>query len=542
MAAVEVTELKVEADGRWAAIWTRVARAVTARGGVFALAGIVLGSFAYRLYVARICSLWLDEVNTYVDSFKSWPVVLEGSTREQPPLMYVVVKAVSAIFGTSDAGIRAVSLFFGCVLLVAAYELCLELGLTVGRSLLVVATLALSPFFIRHATEARQYAMVSALVTLATTRALRLLRGRVRVGDLVGFVGCASAGAYTHYFGLGYAVALLATVTIGIAPAWRQSSLPRRGLLVGMLSLLAVVLWFIAKRAASLAQHYAVGHSGARAWPAFNLGLMEVLSAQFSFLANVTWSFWIEPYLALVGIVLLSWRLRGFARLLPLGLGLSPCVGLLFISAEHFIAPRYVAPSAIWYHLGACVALFAAFDRLRGVLPRVGRAALLAPLVAGLALFGVLGARFHEYPVGFGAGIEDYRGLQRYFLKNLAGDTALVGYFGSYGELFFGKVYPIGSRPIRLENFRPVPGIDHYLVVEIHVDHPVRRRRLEALVAKKFGLSVEEWRSLPLLPLPHSIYQSAVHARIVTFRGDPKAQQPKKRRPRHPPETGPSTP
>ncbi|MEO6602025.1 MAG: glycosyltransferase family 39 protein [Polyangiaceae bacterium] len=528
MAAVEVTRPEVGDNKRWATILTSVARAVTARRGVFALACIVLASLAYRVHVARVCSFWLDEVDTHLKSLKPWSVVLQGPTRENPPLMYVLVKGAIGIFGASELGVRAVSLFFGCILLVAAYELCLELGLPVGRALLVVATLALSPFFIRHTTEARQYAIFSACITLATTRALRLLAGKVRAGDLAGFVVCASAAAYTQYFGLAYSLALLGAVIVGIAPAWKQSSPSRRAALVGMLTVLGVVLGFIAVRAASLGRHYAVGTGGAHEWQAFNLSLVRAFTEEFSFLGNHTWSLWIEPCLAVIGIVLLSWRLRGVARLLPVGLGLSPCAAVLFVSAEHFIAPRYVAPSAVWYHLGACVALFAAIDQLRRLLPTRGRSALLAPVVASLALAGLLGARLREYPDGFGAGTDDYRGLQRYFLSNLAGDTAFVGYNGFFGELLFGNEYSVGSRPIRLEKFRAVPGIDRYLVVEIHVDDE-RRRELERLVEKKFGLSVQEWRSLPLVPTPHSTYQPAVLARIVHFHSDVAPHRGKKR-------------
>ena len=502
-----------------------------ARRGALALVCIVLASLAFRLHVSRECSLWLDEVATHLDGLKPWPVVLHGPEREHPPLMFVLVKVTLGLLGTSETAVRAVSLFFGCVLLVAAHELCLELGLSVKRALIVVATLALDPFFIRHATEARQYAMLAALVTLATTRTLRLLRGPLRIPDVAGFAASALAAAYTQYFGLAYGLALLGGIVIGIAPGWKQSSLRQRFGLVALLGAFAVLLTFVAARAVSLGRFYGVGTGGAEAGPPFSVDLLLGFPREFSFLLNRAWSSVIEPTLALIGLLLLSRRLRGVARLLPVGLGIVPCVAATFISAQHFIAPRYLAPSAIWYHVGACFALFAAVDYARRVLARAGRSRLLAPLFGGLVLASVLGMRLSEYPNGFGAGAEDYRAMQRYFVADLAKDTAFVAYNGFFGELLFGKQYPVGTRTIRLEKFRPVRGIDRYLIVELHVndDDPT----LAALVQKYFGLEAQAWRALPLLPVPRSTYQPAVTARILQLPGD-RAPESRRKRTRAP--------
>jgi hypothetical protein len=531
MSEAEVTGPERLRNARWLAVWSSVGRAIAARRGVLGLACIVIASFAYRLYVARVCSLWLDEVDTHLNALKPWSVVLTGPSRDHPPLMYALVKAAISTFGVSEIGLRVVSIVFGCVLLGAVYQLCVQLGLTVGRSLLVVATLALSPFFIRHATEARPYAMFGAFVTLATTRALRLLAGPVGTLDLVGFFVCTSAAAYTQYFGLAYGAALVGALTLGIRVPWKQSSVPRRVALVGTLGLLVAVLGLIAGRALSLARHFAVGSSGAREWHAFDPRLAREIMGEFSFLTNLSWSFWIQPGLAIAGLLILSFRLRGGARLLPLGLGFLPCAATLLVSAEHFIAPRYVAPSATWYHLGACIAVFAAIDQLRLRLSLFRRFTRFAPLFAGLSLAGFVGARLREFPAGFGTGTDDYRAFQRYFVDNLSGDTALVGYIGYFGEVLFGKEYRIGSKPIKLETFRPIRGVERYLVIEIHVDDE-RRVDLEALIVKKFGISVEEWRSLPLVPVPHSIYQPAVQARIVSFRGQPPPEPPRKKQKR----------
>jgi uncharacterized membrane protein len=512
-------------------MWTTLERMITARRGAFALAFLVLASLAFRLHVSHECSFWLDEAVTHRGVAERWPVVLRGPSHEHPPLMYVLVKLAIGLLGAHETGLRAVSIFFGCALLLAAYELCLELGLTVVRALLVVATLALAPFFIRHGTEARHYALLATFVTLATTRALR---GPVRGRDIVGFAASALAAAFTHYFGLAYALALLATVALGIVPARKQLRpigwVARIGLLLGVLALLGVV----AVRALAVGRKFESGPVVAKAGILLNTDLLRDIASEYSFLAFEGWPLAIEAALALVGLVLLSGRLHGAARLLPLGIGVAPCLAAMFLSSTHFVAARYLVPSGIFYHLGACVALFAAIDGLRSLLARGARAQRFAPLVAGLSLTAVFAARLREFPNGFGIGADDYRGLQRYFVSQLAKDTRLVAFYGSFGQLLFGKEYRLGSAPIWLERFRPVRGIDRYLVAEIHVTDAERRADFEALVERQFGLSREAWRSLPLVPLPPSRYQPAVAARLLELPKDRVYRPSKNERQRKP--------
>jgi dolichyl-phosphate-mannose-protein mannosyltransferase len=506
---------EAEQLGRSISVWNTIERTLTARRGAWTLAVIVLLSLAFRVHVSRECSFWLDEAITRQGMLKPGSEILTGPSETHPPLMYWLLAPAIELFGASETGLRAVSLFFGCVLLAAMYELCLELRLSVGHALIVVATFALTPFFLRHATEARHYAIVAAFVTLATTRTLRGLGPQPRARDLVGFAAAALAAGATHYFGVAYAFALLAALVVGLALGWKQSRPPRPLAMLGLLLGLLASLGFLASRALELGRSYDVGSGGTETLPLFDTELLDEIVREFSFLMNGTWSSVIEPGLVLIGITLLSLRLRGIARLLPFGLGLAPCLFAPFIAAEHFVAARYIAPSSVFYHLAACVTLFTAVGRAAVELGRGARPTLLAPLVGWLALASVLVARLREFPSGFGAGGDDYRGLQRYFVSNLAKDTRLVSYLGSFGGLMLGTEYPIGSRPLRLEQFRPVRNIHRYLVIEIHVDGPQRIAEFEALVKRRFGLSQAQWRALPLVPLPHSIYQPAVPARLV---------------------------
>jgi len=511
-------------------VWAIIARAITARRGAFALALIVLSSLAFRVQMSHECSLSLDEASTHQDAMKPWPAVLQGPSKEQPPLSYVLAKCSIVLFGESETAVRAYALFFGCVLLIMVYQLGLELGLSVGRSLLATATFALSPFLIRNGTDARQYAMFSAFITLALICTLRLLRGPLRIRDLLGFAAGAALAAWTQYFALAYGLALLGALVIGIAPSWKQAPMSKRLAAVFLLIGLLAVFWLAAARIAALVAYYSHGKHAPAAGPAFNTDLLFDFSQDFAFMSYDVWSFAIQPLLALVGLVLLTLRSRGIARLLPLGLGLAPCVAALFLTFGHFVAARYLAPSVVLYHLAACVALFAAFDRLRPLLAERARGLLvpLVPLTGWLVLAVVVTARLCEFPNGFGTGIDYYQGLQSYFVENLAKDTRVVAYFGDFGWILFAREYRLGSPPIYLEKFRRVRGIDRYLVIELNVFGD-RRPAFESLIEQKFGLSAQEFNALPLVPLPHSRYQAAVPARLIQLPSD-NSPAPERRR------------
>jgi hypothetical protein len=497
--------------------------------GAGLLVGIVLASLAFRIHVARECSLWLDEVLTHMGVLKAWPRVLRGPSVGHPPLMYVLVKAYTGLFGMTELSLRGVSLLFGCLALLALHELARELGLSVWRALIVVGTFALSGLFIRHASEARHYALLITFVTLATTRAVRLLQGPIKHRDLVTFALSAVAAAASQYFGLAYALALAVAVVVALARRWHQVSTPHKLVSLGVLASAAVPLVALALRVAHLGRSFKVGQPDGEVAKVNGQLFLEILRV-FSFLTNDVWALLIQPILALVGLVLLTRRLRGMARLLPLGIGVAPCIAAIFMSSNHFMSARYVAPSVVLYHLGSCLAAFALIDQLRLALARFQRVGRVATLTGAAALVGLVAMRLREYPTSFGTGADDYRGLHKHYLAQLQPDTAFVAFPGYFGKLLFGREYRVGERLIGLEQFKRIKGIKHYLIVEINCDTPERRAELEALVEKHFGLSPERWNALPRLTLPPSEYQPSVPARLVDLPDPPR--RPKKHRPR----------
>jgi hypothetical protein len=233
-------------------------------------------------------------------------------------------------------------------------------------------------------------------------------------------------------------------------------------------------------------------------------------------------------------LALLGRSLRGGARLVPATLAFGPCVAALFITSGHFVAARYLAPSWVLYHVGACAALFELGDRARllatGAPARFGAALAWAPFILPLAL------RFAEYPVAYGTGEDDYRGFQRDFLAKFARDTVLVTYDSGFAQRIL-SVYDVGQRPLALDKFRRVRGAKRYLVAEFHVRGAARRAKFEALLAARMGISPSVWQSLPLVDLPETTYQPSVSARLVVFDDDQSTALPAPRTGREQPRT-----
>lgn len=485
------------------------------RGQVLALVAIVSASFVYRLYVASECSLWFDEASTLHDIDAPLPELLRGPSREHPPLMFWLVRLTTAVLGRSEPATRAVSLVFGCVLLVAVYLLALELGLGATRALIPVASLAVTPFFIRHATEARQYAMMAAFTTLATVYALRLLARPLRLSWLIGLAVCSVAAAATHFFAVPYALALWGAVAAGTARRWKLAALAARdrkvvlGVGVASVLLLGLLCADLFGLVRYYSQHGVVGGG-------HHLALASVWRA-FSFLARPRWDPAYEALLAALGLAVVAVRSRGLARIIPLGLAFPPVAAVTLLSSGHMFTPRYLWPSFVFYHFGEVSAVLALIELVAWCIGRAGALGRRLSGVACLLLVVPFEARLREFPTGFGAGSSiDYRALQEYFRGQRGEDTALVVFVGYAGTRIMGSAYPV-PHLLTLEHFEPIVGIDRYLVAEFDTSDHRLHSAFTPLLKQQLGLSRRQWRALPQVNLAGNRFQRPARARLVVL-------------------------
>lgn len=161
--------------------------------------------------------LWLDEALSVNIARLDVPDLLDALRRDgHPPLYYVLLHGWMQAFGASDVAVRALS---GVASLVAVPPLWLlarrRFGVVAARATVLVVSI--TPFAVRYATEARMYALVTALVAWAAWAVDGLIAGSVdgagrsvdpasettRINrHAVVLAGCTGALLLTHYWAL----------------------------------------------------------------------------------------------------------------------------------------------------------------------------------------------------------------------------------------------------------------------------------------------------------------------------------------------------
>src|SRR4051812_945090 len=155
------------------------------------------------------------------------------STSITPPLHYVVAWAFAHL-GDDRIWIRVPSLLAGAATVPALWALGRR---TVGRqaALVAAALAAVGPFAIFYGQEARAYALVVLLVTLAALGLVRALDGPGRRADWALFAVAGCAALYSHYTSA-FAVAALAVWALWRRrAAWRATLIALAAIAVGYL-------------------------------------------------------------------------------------------------------------------------------------------------------------------------------------------------------------------------------------------------------------------------------------------------------------------
>lgn len=165
------------------------------------LLGAILGLGAIlRFYHLGAQSLWLDEALTafYVD--RPISELLETTLwTANPPAFYLVEWMTVQLADDSELWLRFPSAVFSTASIVVAYLLATTL-LGRGAALLTAFFVAISPFEINYAQEARSYALLYLVVALSYLFFFRYLREGDR-GSLLLWVLASSSLVYVHYLG-----------------------------------------------------------------------------------------------------------------------------------------------------------------------------------------------------------------------------------------------------------------------------------------------------------------------------------------------------
>ncbi len=95
---------------------------------------------------------------------------------QHPPLYYVMVRLWVQIVGNSVTAIRSLSAIISLLALICMYWLCLELFASPIAAWMGVALLAISPFHVLYAQEARQFSLWTVTILLGSATLLRAIR------------------------------------------------------------------------------------------------------------------------------------------------------------------------------------------------------------------------------------------------------------------------------------------------------------------------------------------------------------------------------
>ncbi len=121
------------------------------------------------------------------------------SSSEHPPLYYLLTRLWLEWFGNSVAATRSLSAIFSLLVFPSLYWLCLELfGLPVV-GWVAVALMAVSPFHVLYAQEARQYSLWTAIILCSSAALLRAMR-RNTWQSWGGYAATFALGLYTSLF------------------------------------------------------------------------------------------------------------------------------------------------------------------------------------------------------------------------------------------------------------------------------------------------------------------------------------------------------
>lgn len=190
-----------------------VPRELIAFAVVVTIAGLVLR-------FVTLSPLWLDEALSV--NIASLPLgEIAGALRRDghPPLYYWLLHGWIRVVGDSDVAVRALSGVFAVATL--------PLGFIAGRrrggpllGLLTVVVLALNPFALRYANEARMYSMVMVLVLVGYLLVDDVVRRHaVTPARLTGLAVVSGASLLTHY----WSIWLLGALGVVLLVVWRRA-------------------------------------------------------------------------------------------------------------------------------------------------------------------------------------------------------------------------------------------------------------------------------------------------------------------------------
>ena len=184
------------------------------------LLGIILVlALLMRCYNVTAISIWSDEAFSVALIHYPLSEMLARLVRDvHPPLYYLLLSGWTHGFGYSVASLRGLSLIFGVAAVWAGYAFVREAFERADLALGAALLLALNPFQIEYAFEARMYTLGGFLILLLAWLMVRALKRQTALSWF--WVAVATSAAwYTHYYLL---FSTFAIAIYGLLALWRR--------------------------------------------------------------------------------------------------------------------------------------------------------------------------------------------------------------------------------------------------------------------------------------------------------------------------------
>lgn len=120
---------------------------------------------------------------------------------QHPPLYYVLARFWVQWFGNSVAVIRSLSALISLLVFPCVYWLCMELFKSSLTGWIAIALIAVSPFHILYAQEAREYSLWTVTTALPCAALLHAIRLKT-IGSWVIYAASVALGLYTFIFSI----------------------------------------------------------------------------------------------------------------------------------------------------------------------------------------------------------------------------------------------------------------------------------------------------------------------------------------------------
>jgi hypothetical protein len=388
------------------------------RGELIALGVLVVAALALRLALIDR-SLWFDELIAVLKARESFATMLDGLADDvHPPLYYAPLRGWVEIAGTSALAMRAPSIAWSLVTVVATWGWSRE-AFPRYSPLPAAALAAFAPFAVWYATEARPYAQVLALSALAGWAAWRLLARGPTVRGVAALAVCCAALVYSHYFA-GLFVVALASVAIALLctrPAQRAAAAWTLACVVAAAAALLAWVAFVYEHRTDTAPdptHYPVPD----VYSVFIAGLEMTLGFHSFGVMGRLAALW--PLLGLLAIFLVArtahvhWRAGGVLAMAALPAAVL--VGFSVLGPRSVFDPRFLAVCT--------VPLYLLIGRLCAGLP--GSSALRGAVGAGVVSMAIAAAVWQNASLG-NPKLYDYAGAVSWINERAdRGDAVLL--------------------------------------------------------------------------------------------------------------------